>query len=127
MIKHTINITLLLFMSISVPVVAETIGSQALNHCIKVTQESINHAKKQLPIMQKAAEAAAQSWIASNEIYTAGDPCATDELFYRAGGLIVRPENPAKLSVGDVMQPIVRRDDKNGRPTLLQPLSWTCE
>ncbi len=49
----------------------------------------------------------------------------TANLLHRAGGLIVRPENPAKLSVGDVMQPIVRRDDKNGRPTLLQPLSWT--
>lgn len=49
----------------------------------------------------------------------------TANLLHRAGGLIMRPENPAKLSVGDVMQPIVRRDDKNGRPTLLQPLSWT--
>ncbi|MEM7473758.1 MAG: hypothetical protein AAF483_02125 [Planctomycetota bacterium] len=46
-------------------------------------------------------------------------------LLHRAGGLIVRNENPAKLKVGDVMQPIVRRDGKNGVPTLLQPIAWT--
>ncbi|MEM7559902.1 MAG: hypothetical protein AAF394_12350, partial [Planctomycetota bacterium] len=49
----------------------------------------------------------------------------TANLLHRAGGLIMRSENPAKLSVGDVMQPIIRRDDKNGRPDILQPLSWT--
>lgn len=43
----------------------------------------------------------------------------------RAGGLIVGQENPAWVHPGDLMQPIVRRDDKNGQPTLLEPLSWT--
>lgn len=46
-------------------------------------------------------------------------------LRHRAGGLIVNPQNPAAIHVGDVFQPIVRRDDRNGIPTLLQPLSWT--
>ncbi len=49
----------------------------------------------------------------------------TGKLRHRAGGLIINPENPARIRVGDVLQPIVRRDDRNGVPTLLQPLSWT--
>ncbi len=47
------------------------------------------------------------------------------ELRLRAGGLILDPRNPASVAVGDVMQPIVRRDDRNGNPTLLEPLAWT--
>ncbi len=49
----------------------------------------------------------------------------TAELQLRAGGLIVERDNPATIVAGDVMQPIVRRDDRNGVPTLLQPLPWT--
>ncbi len=43
----------------------------------------------------------------------------------RAGGLIVDQEHPARLVVGDVLQPYVRRDDRNGVPTLLQSIPWT--
>jgi hypothetical protein len=43
----------------------------------------------------------------------------------RAGGLIVDQDHPAKLFVGDVLQPYVRRDDRNGVPTLLQNIPWT--
>lgn len=49
----------------------------------------------------------------------------TAELRLRAGGLILRADNPATVGVGDVMQPVVRRDDRNGVPVLLQPLPWT--
>lgn len=49
----------------------------------------------------------------------------TAVLRHRAGGLILNDSNPARLRVGDVLQPIVRRDDRNGVPTLLEPLSWT--
>lgn len=49
----------------------------------------------------------------------------TAKLRLRAGGLIVSDENPASITVGDVLQPIVRRDDRNGVPALLQPLAWT--
>ncbi len=49
----------------------------------------------------------------------------TAVLRLRAGGLIVDKRNPALVTIGDVMQPIVRRDDRNGTPTLLEPLSWT--
>lgn len=43
----------------------------------------------------------------------------------RAGGLIVDERNPARLRIGDVLQPIVRRDDRNGVPSLLEPLAFT--
>ncbi len=49
----------------------------------------------------------------------------TAVLRLRAGGLIVDKHNPASVVIGDVMQPIVRRDDRNGIPTLLEPLAWT--
>ncbi len=44
---------------------------------------------------------------------------------HRAGGMIVEDSNPARIHVGDVLQPIVRRDDRNGIPVLLEPLSFT--
>lgn len=47
------------------------------------------------------------------------------KLLLKAGGLITSPSNPASVQVGDVMHPIVRRDNRNGVPTLLEPQSWT--
>lgn len=49
----------------------------------------------------------------------------TASLQLRAGGLILDEHNPASVVPGDVMQPIVRRDDRNGVPDLLEPLAWT--
>jgi hypothetical protein len=43
----------------------------------------------------------------------------------RAGGLINQDQHPAAFSPGDVLQPYVRRDDRNGIPTLLQNIPWT--
>ncbi len=43
----------------------------------------------------------------------------------RAGGLITQDQHPAALNPGDVLQPYVRRDDRNGIPTLLQNIPWT--
>ena len=43
----------------------------------------------------------------------------------RAGGLIVDDEHVARLVPGDVLQPFLRRDDRNGIPTLLQNIPWT--
>lgn len=71
--------------------------------------------------------------LASSEIVRAFAPVARVEdaesrsadLTLRAGGLIIHRDNPANVIVGDVMQPVVRRDDRNGVPTLLQPLPWT--
>ncbi len=51
-------------------------------------EQAIAHAESLLPEISKAAEGAARRWIAGGDLYAAGDGCATDELFYRAGGLI---------------------------------------
>ncbi len=47
------------------------------------------------------------------------------QLRIRAGGLIVARDHPARMVPGDVLQPFVRRDDRNGVPTLLQNIPWT--
>ncbi len=49
----------------------------------------------------------------------------TAKLRLRAGGLIMDQANPAFLHPGDVLQPVIRRDDRNGVPSLLEPLPWT--
>lgn len=51
----------------------------------------------------------------------------TAQLRGRAAGLITDDDlhNPARLRLGDVMQPIIRRDDRSGVPVLLQPLNFT--
>ncbi|MFO1066882.1 MAG: hypothetical protein U0892_23760 [Pirellulales bacterium] len=43
----------------------------------------------------------------------------------RSGGLILDDLNPARIQLGDVLQPAIRRDDRNGVPNLLQVLPWT--
>lgn len=42
----------------------------------------------------------------------------------RASGLIVDEDSPAKLKAGDVLEPMVRKDDRNGRPFVIGPLDW---
>lgn len=49
----------------------------------------------------------------------------TAKLTMRAGGLITDDWNPSRIAIGDLLEPVVRRDDRNGIPTLLQPLSFT--
>lgn len=43
----------------------------------------------------------------------------------KAGGLVVSNEHPARVNRGDLVVPIVRMDDKNGKPIQLEPLPWT--
>jgi hypothetical protein len=43
----------------------------------------------------------------------------------RAGGLILDPESPAYVDTGDVLQPIVRRNDRLGKPTRIDVVDWT--
>ena len=43
----------------------------------------------------------------------------------RAAGLIVAEEHPAKIYLGDVLIPMLRRNDRFGTPTLLQEIPWT--
>jgi hypothetical protein len=54
-----------------------------------------------------------------------GAEAKTATVRHRAGGLITSDGNPARIVVGDVLQPIIRRDDRNGIPTLLEPLAFT--
>lgn len=43
----------------------------------------------------------------------------------RAAGLVVAEQHPVLVQVGDVMQAIVRRNDRNGQPSLLETVPWT--
>ncbi|MGB7345371.1 MAG: hypothetical protein WBD20_14240 [Pirellulaceae bacterium] len=42
----------------------------------------------------------------------------------RAGGLILDDESPALVREGDVLLPMVRKNDRNGRPIMIGPLDW---
>ncbi len=42
----------------------------------------------------------------------------------RAGGLILDDESPALVREDDVLLPLVRKNDRNGRPILIGPLDW---
>ena len=43
----------------------------------------------------------------------------------RAAGLITASEHPALMRTGDVLQVVVRRNDRNGQPSLLETVPWT--
>lgn len=43
----------------------------------------------------------------------------------RAGGLITDPASPAYVDTGDFLQPIVRRNDRLGKPTRIDVVDWT--
>lgn len=42
----------------------------------------------------------------------------------RASGLALDKNSPAHIRVGDVLQPLVRKDDRNGKPMTIGPLDW---
>lgn len=46
------------------------------------------------------------------------------QLLNRAGGL-ADEANPARILPGDVLQPVIRREDRRGTATLLEPIPWT--
>jgi len=43
----------------------------------------------------------------------------------RAGGLIMDEDSPAFIATGDILQPIVRRNDRLGKPTRIDVVDWT--
>ncbi len=55
-------------------------------------------------------------------IENAGQRTATGLL--RAGGLILDKASPAAVSIGDALQPMVRKNDRNGSPVVIGPLDW---
>ncbi len=42
----------------------------------------------------------------------------------RAGGLIVDDHSPANVRINDVLEPMVRKDDRNGKPILIGAIDW---
>ena len=42
----------------------------------------------------------------------------------RAGGLITDENSPAALQVDDVLEPMTRKNDRNGKPIIIGPLDW---
>ena len=42
----------------------------------------------------------------------------------RAGGLIVDENSPASIRVGDVLEPMTRKNDRNGKPILIGAIDW---
>ena len=42
----------------------------------------------------------------------------------RAGGLFTDPNSPGLVRMGDVLLPMVRKNDRNGRPIMIGPLDW---
>lgn len=55
-------------------------------------------------------------------IEDAGQKTATGRL--RAAGLITDEDSPATIRPGDFLVPMMRRDDRNGNPIAIGPLSW---
>jgi hypothetical protein len=43
----------------------------------------------------------------------------------RAGGLILKEKSPASVYVNDVLQPMVRKNDRNDKPIMIGPLDWS--
>ncbi|TWU17093.1 hypothetical protein Pla52o_54300 [Novipirellula galeiformis] len=42
----------------------------------------------------------------------------------RAGGLILDDTSPAMIHVGDVLEPMTRKNDRNGNPIQIGPIDW---
>ncbi|MCC6507804.1 MAG: hypothetical protein IT423_01755 [Pirellulaceae bacterium] len=45
-------------------------------------------------------------------------------MLIRAGGLAEAP-NPVLIQAGEVLQPVIRRDDRRGATVLMEPIPWT--
>lgn len=43
----------------------------------------------------------------------------------RGGGLIVEDDNPGRIQVGDILEPMLRKEDRNGVPFVVGPLDWS--
>ncbi|MCA9135967.1 MAG: hypothetical protein KDB00_04390 [Planctomycetales bacterium] len=52
----------------------------------------------------------------------AGQQTATSMI--RAGNLIMDPDSPANVKVGNVLQPMIRKNDRNGKPIALGRIEW---
>jgi len=66
-----------------------------------------------------------KSFSPTTKIETVEDVAVKTRL--RAGGMIVDPQSPALVEAGQVLVPVIRRDDRNGDPMKngILPLAWT--
>ncbi len=72
-----------------------------LLECTDRMLQAIDHAEGMLPQMAATADVVARRWIAGAQVFAAGDTSFSDEIFYRAGGLIgMRRVGPARKSNG---------------------------
>lgn len=55
-------------------------------------------------------------------IENAGQKNATGLI--RASGLALDENSPALVQVGDILEPMIRKDDRNGKPMTIGPLDW---
>lgn len=55
-------------------------------------------------------------------IENAGQRNATGLL--RGGGLVLDEDSPAAVRLGDVLEPMVRKDDRSGQPFAIGPIEW---
>lgn len=81
-----------------------------------------------LPLTDRNTDVAA---IASNvvasfrpvvRIDNAGQKEAT--AMVRGGGLIISDDSPGRIKVGDILEPMIRKDDRNGNPFVIGPMDW---
>ncbi len=104
--------------------------------------ESIRIQVKELDsFVRRMGEIASMDVIYSNEIPRAIAQLARDTfspvvrieetdfktavLRVKAAGLLTKEDHPIRIGPGDVILPVVRRDDSNGNPTLLQTIPYT--
>lgn len=76
--------------------------------------------RKELP--QAVGRAVTQAFAPIVRIDNAGQRSATGLL--RAGGLITDEDSPANIRVDDVLEPMTRKNDRNGNPILIGAIDW---
>lgn len=79
-------------------------------------------ARSRKTLIAKVAESVSHAFRPVVRIENAGQRSAVGLL--RAGGLIVDPNSPAAVGVKDVLEPMTRKNDRNGNPILIGPLGW---
>lgn len=74
-------------------------------------------------VSRTAAAAIASAFAPIARVESAASKSANLRL--KAGGLIMDVDNPAKVHLGDLMQPVVRREGSSGMPSMLEAIPWT--
>lgn len=92
-----------------------------MRHFGAPTTESLGEQNRQR--LDVVAAAIRDSFRPIVRVDNAGKKNATGTL--RGGGLIVEPSNPGLIAVGDILEPMLRKEDRNGNPFVIGPLDWS--